>query len=77
MCVSYSSSLLPASSLFVQFDSLLVDYVHGRKFPILGPVATWSLRAATVGVLVGVYQFNTNDIGASLLKSLLSADAVT
>ena len=24
---------------------------------------TWTLRTATVGVLVGVYQFNTNDIG--------------
>ena len=25
---------------------------------------TWTLRTATVGVLVGVYQFNTSDIGA-------------
>ena len=43
---------------------MLVDYLHKRKFPILGPIATWTLRTATVGVLVGVYQFNTNDIGA-------------
>jgi hypothetical protein len=47
-----------------QLDSSLVDYLHKRKFPILGPIATWTLRTATVGVLVGVYQFNTNDIGA-------------
>lgn len=31
---------------------------------------TWTLRATTVGVLVGVYQFNTNDIGASPPRSL-------
>jgi hypothetical protein len=42
---------------------MLVDYLHPRKFPVLGRVATWTLRTATVGVLVGVYQFNTNDIG--------------
>ena len=47
----------------MQFDAVLVDYLHKRKFPVLGPLASWSLRAATVAVLVGVYQFNTNDIG--------------
>ena len=46
-----------------KFDSLLVDYVHPRKFPKLGPTLTWVLRVTTVGVLVGVYQFNTEDIG--------------
>ena len=49
-----------------KFDSLLVDYVHPRKFPKLGPTLTWALRATTVGVLVGVYQFNTEDIGQCL-----------
>jgi len=49
------------------FDSLLVDYVHKRKFPILGPLSTWTLRVTTVAVLVGVYQFNTNDIGLTEL----------
>lgn len=42
---------------------MIVDYLHPRKFPLIGPVMTWTLRTATVGVLVGVYQFNTNDIG--------------
>jgi len=46
---------------------LLVDYVHPRKFPVLGRISTWALRATTVGVLVGVYQFNTNDIGLAEL----------
>ena len=42
---------------------MLVDYLHPRKFPFLGPLMTWTLRTATLGVLVGIYQFNTNDIG--------------
>jgi len=51
----------------IGFDGLLVDYVHPRKFPKLGPTLTWVLRATTVGVLVGVYQFNTEDIGLTEL----------
>ena len=53
---------------------MLVDYLHKRKFPILGPIATWTLRTATVGVLVGVYQFNTNDIGT--YQPFLLSDSV-
>ncbi|KAF8452257.1 CybS-domain-containing protein [Boletus edulis BED1] len=51
----------------IGFDAILVDYLHHRKFPTLGPLTTWTLRATTVGVLVGVYQFNTNDIGLTEL----------
>ncbi|KZT03108.1 mitochondrial inner membrane protein [Laetiporus sulphureus 93-53] len=51
----------------IGFDAALVDYLHPRKFPILGPTVSWILRATTVGVLVGVYQFNTNDIGLTEL----------
>jgi hypothetical protein len=50
--------------LFPQFDNCVVDYLHPRKFPKLGPAITWALRGTTAAVLVGVYQFNTNDIGA-------------
>ena len=51
----------------IGFDAILVDYLHPRKFPVLGRALTWVLRATTVGVLVGVYQFNTNDIGLTEL----------
>jgi CybS, succinate dehydrogenase cytochrome B small subunit len=47
-------------------------YGHKRKFPKIAPVATWGLRAATVVAAVGVFQFNTNDIGTSI--SPLSAN---
>ncbi|PSR81271.1 hypothetical protein PHLCEN_2v6431 [Hermanssonia centrifuga] len=58
------------------------DYLHKRKFPILGPVASWGLRAATVATLVGIYQFNTNDIGQTssfpiFTLNLIKLDHVT
>jgi hypothetical protein len=49
----------------IGFDSILVDYLHDRKFPIIGPLAKWTLRVLTTGALVGVYAFNTQDVGAS------------
>ncbi|KAJ7920763.1 CybS-domain-containing protein [Mycena leptocephala] len=51
----------------IGFDSMVVDYLHPRKYPVIGRIATWTLRSATVGVLIGVYQFNTNDIGLTEL----------
>ncbi|KAI0296728.1 CybS-domain-containing protein [Multifurca ochricompacta] len=51
----------------IGFDALLVDYVHKRKFPKLGPLLSWTLRATTLAVGVGVYQFNTNDVGLTEL----------
>ncbi|KAI5480474.1 succinate dehydrogenase (ubiquinone) membrane anchor subunit [Pseudohyphozyma bogoriensis] len=56
------------------FDQLLTDYLHPRKFPTIGPIMIWLLRAATGGVLVGIYQFNTNDIGLTeLVKKVWTA----
>ncbi|THH15912.1 hypothetical protein EW146_g4654 [Bondarzewia mesenterica] len=51
----------------IGFDAILVDYLHPRKFPVLGPIFKWTLRAVTVGVLAGVYQFNTQDVGLTEL----------
>jgi hypothetical protein len=44
-------------------DAQTLDPKDVRKRPFIGPLSKWILRAATTGVLVGVYQFNTNDIG--------------
>jgi succinate dehydrogenase (ubiquinone) membrane anchor subunit len=56
-----------ATSLIVHsymgFDQCLIDYVHPRKFPTLGPLAKWALRAVTGLSVWGVYEFNTNDVG--------------
>ncbi|OZJ04741.1 hypothetical protein BZG36_01804 [Bifiguratus adelaidae] len=45
------------------FDSCITDYFDERKSPVLNKLMTWTLRAATVGVLVGCYQINTHDVG--------------
>ncbi|KAF9433388.1 membrane anchor subunit of succinate dehydrogenase, Sdh4 [Entomortierella beljakovae] len=49
------------------FDAMITDYLNPRKAPTLGKVVTWTLRGATVLVLVGCYQFNTSDIGLTEL----------
>ncbi|KAG8922736.1 membrane anchor subunit of succinate dehydrogenase, Sdh4 [Tulasnella sp. 418] len=58
----------------IGFDAMLVDYVHERKHPKSGVLAKWGLRAATATVLVGVYQFNTTDVGLTeLIKRVWNA----
>ncbi|EUC65255.1 succinate dehydrogenase (ubiquinone) membrane anchor subunit [Rhizoctonia solani AG-3 Rhs1AP] len=51
----------------IGFDSMVVDYLHPRKWPIFGPIIKWTLRLLTTGTLIGVYQFNTEDVGLSEL----------
>ncbi|PWZ03621.1 hypothetical protein BCV70DRAFT_197821 [Testicularia cyperi] len=51
----------------IGFDCILTDYLHKRKFPILGPIGSWGLRAITLASLYGLYEFNTNDVGLSEL----------
>ena len=55
-----------------KFDCIVVDYLPTRKFPVIGQIAKWGLRTATVATLVGIYQFNTNDIGMFLAFFYLS-----
>jgi succinate dehydrogenase (ubiquinone) membrane anchor subunit len=50
----------------IGFDSAVIDYLHPRKFSVIGPMAKWILRALTGAAVWGVYEFNTNDIGQSL-----------
>ncbi|WFD15341.1 membrane anchor subunit of succinate dehydrogenase, Sdh4 [Malassezia arunalokei] len=53
------------------FEQVLIDYVEKRKFPKTGPIAKWILRAATLTAAVGLYEFNTNDIGITELVARL------
>jgi len=39
----------------------------------MGPVMTWVARLAAVGTLIGMYQFNTQDIGLTERASSRSA----
>jgi len=38
-------------------------HLHTRKFPFAGQISKWALRRTTVANLIGIYQFNTNDVG--------------
>lgn len=66
--VKHGSSALLDSALalslvvhsHIGFDCILADYLHKRKFPILGPVGSWTLRALTLTTLYGLYEFNTS-----------------
>ncbi|GAA5808227.1 hypothetical protein MFLAVUS_001612 [Mucor flavus] len=49
--------------LHIGFDACITDYFNARKSVILNKLMTGTLYASTAGVLVGCYQFNTNDIG--------------
>ncbi|KAG2231825.1 CybS-domain-containing protein [Thamnidium elegans] len=49
--------------LHIGFEACITDYFNPRKSVILNKLMTGALWASTTGVLVGCYQFNTNDIG--------------
>lgn len=50
------------------FDAMITDYLHPGKVGNLGNKAfSWTLRGATLLVLVGCYQFNTSDVGLTEL----------
>jgi succinate dehydrogenase (ubiquinone) membrane anchor subunit len=55
------ASLLVHSHL--GFQNILTDYVPKKRFPKSGMALNWALRAATVVVGVGLYEFETNDVG--------------
>lgn len=56
------------------FETILSDYAPKRRQPFLNPLGLWSLRLGTVLVLLGCYQFNTNDVGLTeLIKRVWKA----
>jgi len=49
----------------IGFESVIIDYVPPKRLPKTRKVIDWSLRAATVLVAVGLYEFETNDVGVT------------
>lgn len=45
------------------FQSIVVDYIPKRRFPGWHRVFLWSVNAATALVGLGLYEFETNDVG--------------
>ncbi|KAI1774526.1 CybS-domain-containing protein [Hypoxylon cercidicola] len=45
------------------FQAVLIDYIPSSRFPKSRKAAMWLLNAATALVGVGLYEFETNDVG--------------
>lgn len=46
---------------------MITDYIPKWRFPKTALGFTWGLRAATVVVLLGIYEFQINEVGTCLL----------
>ena len=47
----------------IGFDAMITDYIPKRHYPKTYTLFHWGLRAATVVVLIGVYEFQVNEVG--------------
>ncbi|KAH0565809.1 hypothetical protein GP486_000801 [Trichoglossum hirsutum] len=47
----------------IGFQSMIVDYLPQKRIPRTRKVFHWGLRAATLVVGIGLYEFETNDVG--------------
>ncbi|KAH7018553.1 CybS-domain-containing protein [Microdochium trichocladiopsis] len=45
------------------FQAILIDYVPNSRYPGMRKALTWLLNGATLLVGVGLYEYETNDIG--------------
>lgn len=45
------------------FRSIIIDYVPQKRAPTWRRVFMWGLKAGTLIVAVGLYEFETNDVG--------------
>lgn len=49
----------------IGFESCIIDYIPARRLPKTKTLFWWGLRGATVLVGVGLYEFETNDVGVT------------
>lgn len=47
------------------FQAVVIDYIPQKGWPKLRKLFWWGLNAATVLVGVGLYEFETNDVGVT------------
>ena len=45
--------------------SVIIDYVPTKRMPKIRALFWWGLRAGTLLVAVGLYEFETNDVGVT------------
>jgi succinate dehydrogenase (ubiquinone) membrane anchor subunit len=56
----------------IGFDAMITDYIPRREFPKTHAFFVWGLRVATGVVLIGIYEFQVNDVGMLPLTPLWS-----
>ena len=49
----------------IGFESMITDYIPNKRLPKTRKTFEWLLKAATVMVGVGLYEFETNDVGVT------------
>lgn len=47
----------------IGFQSVIIDYIPSKRLPRTRALFWWGLRAATLSVAAGFYEFETNDVG--------------
>ena len=47
------------------FQQVIIDYIPNRSHPGLRKLFWWGLNAATLTVGLGLYEFETNDVGVT------------
>lgn len=57
-------SLLVAHS-HVGFQAAIIDYFRPQRVPKFYSLCNWLLRAFTLTTAVGLYEFETNDVGVT------------
>jgi succinate dehydrogenase (ubiquinone) membrane anchor subunit len=45
------------------FQSIIIDYIPAKRLPKVRMTFWWGLNAATLLVGIGLYEFETNDVG--------------
>lgn len=45
------------------FEAMIIDYIPTHKHPTARKSLMWGLKGTTVLVLIGLYEFETNDVG--------------
>ncbi|KAI6708934.1 hypothetical protein JHW43_008541 [Diplocarpon mali] len=49
----------------IGFEACIIDYIPTHRLPKTRKLAWWALRAGTVLTGVGLYEFETNDVGVT------------
>ena len=69
--IGFQYVIFPASVVELPFEkgtnntsrSIIIDYVPKKRIPKTRTLFEWGLRAGTFVVAVGLYEFETNDVG--------------